>query len=154
MPLPIIKVASLLLKSASKPISKMIKNQTTKSPVFQGFVVRTARLWHDVEGVFQGWAGEANKKPRKELNIAAAVDLGAELASEGFLLLVAVGLLVLESARNSAKEKAKADALNERLTNIEENLNRITTIQLEQQERLKQYEAQRQADIEAKNQSK
>lgn len=66
----------------------------------------------------QIFVGERSKTA-KELNPQAAIDLGAELISEGFLLTVALGLLVLETSRSSSKEEAKKAELEKRLSAIE-----------------------------------
>jgi hypothetical protein len=64
--------------------------------------------------------------------------LGAELASEGFLLFVAIALLAVEATRSNAKDKAKSEALNARLTSIEENLTKMNQIQQAQDAKITQ----------------
>ena len=54
--------------------------------------------------------------------MAAATDLGSELVSEGFLLIVAVALLVMETVRSAAKDAKKAEALEQRLQAIEQSV--------------------------------
>ncbi|KAL0481317.1 hypothetical protein AKO1_012763 [Acrasis kona] len=129
MAFPLIKVVALVAKSASKPIARRIKNQTTtvnvKSPAFQAFVVKGARLWHKMEGKIQSFAGD--KTPRKQLNISAAVDLGAEVASEGFLILVALALLSIEAVRSGVKDKAKAEELNNEFESMRSEINTLRT---------------------------
>ncbi len=64
--------------------------------------------------------------------------MGAELASEGFLLFVAIALLAVEATRSNAKDKAKSEALNARLTSIEENLTKMNQIQQAQDAKITQ----------------
>jgi chaperonin cofactor prefoldin len=118
MALPLIKVAALIVKSASKPIAKKIKNQAARSPLLHRYIIAGARFWHRLEGKMQIFVGERSKTV-KELNPQAAIDLGAELISEGFLLSVAIGLLLLENSRSSTKEETKKAELEKRLQAME-----------------------------------
>jgi len=118
MVLPMIKVLSLVIKSASKPIAKQIKLHAARSPKFSKVVVKCANTWHSSEGKLSIFVGDKNKEP-KPLNINASIDLGSELASEGFLLTIAVALLILENKRSSNKEKQKEDKMKERFADLE-----------------------------------
>ncbi len=118
--LPLIKVGALIIKSVSKPIAKKIKNSAVKNPRVQSLMINCARLWHRGETRMQVFVGERQKgSQRKELNERAAIELGAELASEGFLLIVAIALLAFEATRNTAKEKDKKQEMEQRLKNME-----------------------------------
>lgn len=117
MVLPLIKVVSLVIKSASKPFAKQIKLQTAKNPKFHNFVVKCAQTWYNTEGKMSLFVGDKTKQ--RPLNVNAAIDLGAELASEGFLLAIAVGLLVLEYNRGAKKDKQKEEALKQKFQQIE-----------------------------------
>ncbi len=118
--LPLIKVGALIVKSVSKPIAKKIKNSAVKNPRVQSLMINCARLWHRGETRMQVFVGERQKgSQRKELNERAAIELGAELASEGFLLIVAIALLAFEATRNNAKEKDKKQEMEQRLKNME-----------------------------------
>lgn len=65
------------------------------------------------------FVGDRAKEP-KQLNVAAAVDLGSELASEGFLLSIAVILLLLENKRSSNKDKQKEEKIKTRFHELED----------------------------------
>jgi len=121
MDLPLIKIASLVIKSASKPFAKQIKLQTAKNPKFHSFVVKCAQTWHNTEGRMSLFVGDQTKQPRP-LNVNAAIDLGAELASEGFLLAIAVTLLVVEYNRGAKKDKQKEDNLKSKFLHLESEL--------------------------------
>jgi len=121
MVLPLIKVASLVIKSASKPFAKQIKRTAANNPKFQTVVVGCARAWHNAEGRMSIFVGDRVMEP-KQLNIAAAVDLGSELASEGFLLSIAVILLLLENKRTANKDKKKEEQLQNRFNQLEDAL--------------------------------
>jgi len=113
-----------VIKSASKPFAKQIKLQTAKNPKFHNFVVSCAQTWHQQEGRMSMFVGDKTKQ--RPLNVNAAVDLGAELASEGFLLAIAVALLVVEYNRGAKKDKQKEEAL-------QQNFHRLKTTLQEQQ---------------------
>eukprot|EP00026_Physarum_polycephalum_P018729 Phypoly_transcript_20424.p1 GENE.Phypoly_transcript_20424~~Phypoly_transcript_20424.p1 ORF type:complete len:156 (+),score=32.13 Phypoly_transcript_20424:193-660(+) len=121
MVLPLIKVASLVIKSASKPFAKQIKKTAANNPRFQTVVVGCARAWHNAEGKMSIFVGDRIKEP-KQLNVAAAVDLGSELASEGFLLGIAVVLLFLENKRSSNKDKKKEEQLQNKFIQLEDTI--------------------------------
>jgi len=67
------------------------------------------------------FVGDKTKQPRP-LNVNAAIDLGAELASEGFLLAIAVALLVLEYNRGAKKDKQKEENLQNKFRHMESRL--------------------------------
>jgi len=67
------------------------------------------------------FVGDKTKQTRP-LNVNAAIDLGAELASEGFLLAIALALLVLEYNRGAKNDKIKADQLKNRFQKLESEL--------------------------------
>lgn len=46
MVLPLIKVASLVIKTASKPMAKSIKAHAAKNPTFQRAIITTAQGWN------------------------------------------------------------------------------------------------------------
>ncbi|KYQ88947.1 optic atrophy 3-like family protein [Tieghemostelium lacteum] len=133
MVLPLLKVGSLFIKSVAKPFSKQIKIQASKSPVFHGYIVKMARIWYKLDLRLSKFTGDTTRKP-VELNVNAAIDLGAEMVSEVFLLSVAVGLLIIENKRSSAKDQKKEEALNKRFSDLE------STVQL-QQEQIKNLES-------------
>jgi len=126
MVLPLIKVASLVIKSASKPFAKQIKKTAANNPRFQSVVVLCARTWHSAEGRMSIFVGDRIGAP-KQLNVQAAVDLGSELASEGFLLAIAVALLFLENKRSSNKDKKKEEQLQARFNALEDTLEKQNT---------------------------
>jgi hypothetical protein len=107
-----------VIKSASKPFAKQIKLQAAKNAQFHNIVVKCAQTWHYAEGRMSLFVGDKSKQPRP-LNVNAAIDLGAELASEGFLLAIAVALLVLEYNRSTNKDKQKEEALKMKFLKLE-----------------------------------
>ncbi|KAF2072498.1 hypothetical protein CYY_006185 [Polysphondylium violaceum] len=118
MVLPLLKVGSLVIKSLAKPFSKQIKFAAAKSPIFHANIISMARLWYKVDLKLSKFSGDTTRKPL-ELNVNAAIDLGAEMLSEAFLLAVALSLLVLENKRSSAKDQKKEEALAQKFTDLE-----------------------------------
>eukprot|EP01102_Stenamoeba_stenopodia_P014304 TRINITY_DN4733_c0_g1_i1.p1 TRINITY_DN4733_c0_g1~~TRINITY_DN4733_c0_g1_i1.p1 ORF type:complete len:190 (+),score=60.52 TRINITY_DN4733_c0_g1_i1:112-681(+) len=123
MVLPLIKVAALVIKSASKPIAKQVKAHAAHNPRFTAAIMTTAQAWNRIEGKLALFVGERIGEARP-LNVNAAIDLGAEIASEFFLLSVAVGLLVIENMRSSAKDAAKAAELNQKFITLQSQIDR------------------------------
>jgi len=119
MVLPLLKVGSLVVKSLAKPFSKQIKIGAAKSPYFHDKMVKMARLWYKVDLKLSKFSGDTTRKPL-ELNVNAAIDLGAEMLSEAFLLAVALSLLVLENKRSAAKDQKKEEALAQKFEALEE----------------------------------
>ncbi|EFA79144.1 optic atrophy 3-like family protein [Heterostelium album PN500] len=105
MVLPLLKVGSLFIKSLAKPFSKQIKIVASKSPRFHASVL----------------SGDSTRKAA-QLNVNSAIDLGSEMASEFFLLSVAVGLLLFENKRSADKDKKKEETLNAKFNSLEENI--------------------------------
>ena len=65
-------------------------------------------------------AEKAKKRPRiRPLSEGKAIDMGANFISEGFLFLVAGGLIVLESWRRDRKERGREAEVLERLGRLE-----------------------------------
>eukprot|EP01132_Coremiostelium_polycephalum_P009050 gene9050-11085_t len=119
MVLPLMKVAALLIKSIAKPLSKQLKVQVSKSPRIHDSFVGMARLWHKLDVKLSRFTGDTTRKSA-ELNVNAAIDLGSEMVSEGFLLVVAISILLYENNKSSVKEQKKEELLNNRFKSLEE----------------------------------
>ena len=61
----------------------------------------------------------------RPLSEAKAIELGANFFSEAFIFAVAAGLLVWDSWRSRAKESARRDDVAERLSELEEEVQRL-----------------------------
>eukprot|EP01100_Stratorugosa_tubuloviscum_P008310 TRINITY_DN345_c1_g2_i2.p1 TRINITY_DN345_c1_g2~~TRINITY_DN345_c1_g2_i2.p1 ORF type:complete len:185 (-),score=67.57 TRINITY_DN345_c1_g2_i2:70-624(-) len=118
---PVIKIFSLVMKSAAKPIAKKIKTYSVAHLKFRTLCIGMARTWHKVEGKMMVWSGDTSRSTR-ELNEAKAVDLAAEILSEAFLLLVGIVLLIYETNKSKVKESKKETALEKRLSNMEDTI--------------------------------
>lgn len=64
-------------------------------------------------------------RPIKPLSEAKAIDSGATFISEGFLFLVAGGLILFEQLRGKRKDNARRDEVKERLDSLEEEIVRL-----------------------------
>jgi hypothetical protein len=54
-----------------------------------------------------------------ELNVTAAINVGSELVGEIFIIAVALSLMIFESKRSSRESANKSQVLDNRLQNIE-----------------------------------
>ncbi|GAM23826.1 hypothetical protein SAMD00019534_070010 [Acytostelium subglobosum LB1] len=121
MVLPLLKVGSLFVKSLAKPFSKQVKAVASKSPRFHDSMVWVARGFYKIDLYLTKISGDTTRKAT-QLNVNSAIDLGSEMASEFFLLAVAVGLLAYENNRSAEKEKKKEEALSSRFQSLEETI--------------------------------
>lgn len=89
--------------------------------------VRTEAQMKAVEAAEKDRGGEKNRalsvpKPKiRPLSEAKAIDSGASFVSEGFLLLVGVGLVVLENWRSKRKETSRREDVADKINELEEN---------------------------------
>lgn len=114
-PLPIIKLAFLLVKQVSKPVAKKIAASAQERPLFRNWVCAPIGQWaHFMEvkvrmaGLNLG-QGRVTRVPR--LAEDKAVQQGSELLSEIIIFGTAMGLLTFEYNRSSDKEAVKQEQL-------------------------------------------
>ena len=69
-----------------------------------------------------GWTKKVDVKP---LSSSAAVDLGAELLGEIVIFSIALGTLFFEYKRGQNKDKVKEEIQNQKLLNLQEQINEL-----------------------------
>jgi len=116
---PLLKIGALALKSLAKPIAKKIKEAAIKNEKFRDYCLRLGSGWRRAENRLAIFSGEA---PQIQIKDQKAVDLAADLLSEGFLLFVATGLLLWETKHANAKQEKKDAATLKRFLKLEEEL--------------------------------
>ncbi|EME79572.1 uncharacterized protein MYCFIDRAFT_23654, partial [Pseudocercospora fijiensis CIRAD86] len=124
-----LKLVSLAVRTAAKPIGNYIKRQAKEHEGFRRFAVGAAQgvhrldmrmrlgLLHDPEA--QQRMHEPHKPKIRPLTEARAIELGANFFSEAFIFGVAVGLLLFENWRSRSKASARRDEVSERLEQLE-----------------------------------
>jgi len=110
-PLPLLKLGFLLVKQASKPLSKRIAAGARKSSLFKNYVcMPIAQIYHFYEvrlkmSALKLGGGKVTKVPK--LSETKAVEQGSEMLAEVTILGIASSLLIYEYNRSSEKEQAK-----------------------------------------------
>jgi hypothetical protein len=106
--LPFFKLGVLLVKQATKPMIRAIKARAQSSETISKVCEFFGQQWH-VQSTKLNLMVQGHKvKGVKPLNEQEAVQSGAELIAEGFVLGVGVSALIIESRRSAASAAAKA----------------------------------------------
>jgi len=110
-PLPLLKLGFLLVKQASKPLSKRIAAGARQSSLFKNYVcMPIAQIYHFYEvrlkmSALKLGGGKVTKVPK--LSETKAVEQGSEMLAEVIILGIASSLLIYEYNRSSEKDQAK-----------------------------------------------
>jgi hypothetical protein len=106
--LPLFKLGVLLVKQATKPMARAIKARSQASDSLSKFCEYVGQTWHVQTTKLNLYVQGHKVKGVKPLNEAEAVQSGAELIADGFVLSIGIAALILESRRSakSAAEKA------------------------------------------------
>lgn len=108
-----------ITRAAAEAQAKKLKSETP--------TVRTEAQMKADEAAEKDKGGEKSKAlsvPKtkiRPLSEAKAIDSGASFVSEGFLLLIGVGLIVFENWRSKRKETSRREDVADRMNELEEN---------------------------------
>ncbi|GAA6029492.1 hypothetical protein JCM8097_003706 [Rhodosporidiobolus ruineniae] len=116
-----LKIASLLLRTLSKPIANKIKQQAKEHDGFKTRTVQMAQWLHRAEYLRVRLLGESPKHVRP-LSEARAIDAGANFLSEGFLFSVAATIIIGETYRSRRADSKRRDQIKDSLAAHEEQL--------------------------------
>lgn len=143
MILPVVKLGTLVLKTACKPIATRLKKEAGKHPKFREFIINIAQTNHRITTRIQRRIyGHRTDVEIRPLNPEKAVQAASELIGELFVFSVATAALIYEvqrSAKSEAKKeeirKQELEAMKQKETNLE---NEIETLKkkLEEIEKL------------------
>lgn len=110
MILPVVKLGTLALRTASKPIANRLKKEAGKHPKFRQFIVDIAQANHrfsvNVQRRIYGRATDVTIRP---LNEEKAVQAAADLVGELFLFTVAGSAIIFEVQRSARSEARKEE---------------------------------------------
>ncbi|KAG5551991.1 hypothetical protein RHGRI_010168 [Rhododendron griersonianum] len=119
MILPVVKLGTLALRTASKPIANRLKKEAGKHPKFRQFIVDIAQANHrfsvNVQRRIYGRATDVTIRPlNEEKAVQAAADLVGELFLFTVVLIMAADDLVAGSAiifevQRSARSEARKE---------------------------------------------
>ena len=136
MPLPLLKLAFLLVRQASKPVAKYIAGRAREYRVFKDWIcVPIAQRVHrwEVKAKMRSLnLGTSKVTKVPPLSEARAVEQGSELLSEVLVYSIASFIVVYEYNRSSEKEQEKEErleaervAVRARVTELEERVERM-----------------------------
>lgn len=107
---PLAKLASLLIKTLAKPVSKQVRRQFVKQPITRSALVWLGQTTHAMTTRMTIWSSGYKVRSISKIEEEAALSQGADILSETFLFAVSGGIVVYEYNRSSAKEKKKEAA--------------------------------------------
>ncbi|KAI8444142.1 optic atrophy 3 protein-domain-containing protein, partial [Phakopsora pachyrhizi] len=120
-----VKVISLLIKTLSKPLANRIKTSAQEHPKFRKMCVSLAQSVHRHETRLSSGIFSKVKPIVRPLSETKAIQNGANFLSEAFVFSVALSLIVGENLRGRIKTASRRDAINDRLNDIEINLDSL-----------------------------
>jgi hypothetical protein len=135
MPMPLIKVGYLFVKTIAKPVSSTIKQQAKDHPKFREACVRIAQFYHRMDVRWRrklsAKAGEDISAVVRPLDEQKAIELGASFIGEALIFGVAGTLLVAEATRSNRAETARRKLTEDRFEQIFEDVLNLTEKQQE-----------------------
>lgn len=117
MPMPLVKIGYLFLRTVAKPVASMVKKQAKDRPAFRRACSQLAQLYHRLEvrlrrGLASNSPAESNASAHiKPLDEQKAIELGASFIGEAIVFGVAGLALVLEAQRTHRAEMARRRAI-------------------------------------------
>ncbi|XP_014492714.1 optic atrophy 3 protein homolog [Vigna radiata var. radiata] len=108
--LPVVKLATLALKTACKPIASRLKKEAGYHPKFRSFIIAIAQANHRLTTRVQRRIyGRATDVAIRPLNEEKAVQAAADLLGELFVFSVAGAAVIFEVQRSSRSEARKEE---------------------------------------------
>lgn len=124
----LIKLAYLLVKTVSKPVSSALKSQTKSHPSFRAACLRMAQLQHRLEITLsralanaktaRSRSSSGSVKLIRPLDEERAVEMGASLLGELVVFGVAGALVLLEGRSQMEKEALRRQAIEDKFSAI------------------------------------
>ncbi|KAL7577685.1 hypothetical protein ACA910_001000 [Epithemia clementina (nom. ined.)] len=148
--LPLTKLAGLLIKTLSKPLSKRIKHEFSRWEITQRLLIGIGRVNHQITSRMTIWSAGYKVRSITPLEEEKALKEGAEFIGESVIFLVSGFVVIFEYNRSQTKTKEKdeirrAQAKAERQA-LKAQLKAIDA-RLQEVEKLIQQNAERNSDI-------
>jgi hypothetical protein len=109
-------LASLLVKTLAKPLSKRIKHEFSRYSLTQSFLIGLGQGSHQITSRMTIWSAGYRVRRITPLEEDKALSTGAEFVGEGFILLVSGGLVVWEYNRGNEKSRVKEEKIRQTAT--------------------------------------
>ncbi|KAJ9109225.1 hypothetical protein QFC21_000554 [Naganishia friedmannii] len=119
------KVISLAVRTAAKPIASYLKSQATQHETFRDICISLAQRMHRTETRMRQGLLNVPSKDIRPLNDTKAVANGANALAEGFLFMVAAGLIIGETYRGSRSTAKRKDYVDEQLETLQEEISKL-----------------------------
>ncbi|XP_020224029.1 optic atrophy 3 protein homolog [Cajanus cajan] len=117
--LPVVKLATLALKTACKPIANRLKKEAGYHPKFRNFIIAIAQANHRLTTRVQRRIyGRDTGVAIRPLNEERAVQAAADLLGELFVFSVAGAAIIFEVQRSSRSEARKEELRKQELQSI------------------------------------
>ncbi|XP_057450675.1 uncharacterized protein LOC130742596 [Lotus japonicus] len=109
--LPLVKLGTLALKTACKPIANRLKKEAGYHPKFRTFIISIAQANHRFSTRMQRRIyGNTTDAAIRPLNEEKAVQAAADMLGELFVFTVAGAAVIFEVQRSSRSEARKEEA--------------------------------------------
>ena len=103
------KLAGLVIKTLSKPLSKRIKHEFSKSTTGTSLLEGMGQASHNITSRMTIWSAGYKVRNIQPLPSDKAIQMGSELVGESFVLFVSAGVIIYEYQRSKFKEIEKAE---------------------------------------------
>jgi len=145
--IPVFKLGVLLVKQATKPMARAVKSRAMASENLSKLCEFLGQTWH-IQTTKLNLRVQGHKvKEVKRLNEQEAVQSGAELLAEGFVLTVGIAALMAEAKRSaiSAAEKAAHKAMRrqqkmEAMQHLNDTIKAVATYSSEMRKAIREHE--------------
>ncbi|KAL1325275.1 hypothetical protein HN51_035358 [Arachis hypogaea] len=108
--LPVVKLGTLLLKTACKPIATRLKKEASYHPRFRNLIINVAQVNHRFTTTVQRRIyGHSTDVAIRPLDEEKAVQAAADLLGEIFVFSVAGAAVIFEVQRSSRSEARKEE---------------------------------------------
>ncbi|KAF5191999.1 Optic atrophy 3 protein (OPA3) [Thalictrum thalictroides] len=122
MVLPFVKLGTLALRTACKPIANRLKTQAGKHPKFRQLIIDFAQANHRITTTMQRRIyGHATDVEIRPLNEEKAVQAAADILGEFFVFAVAGAAVIFEVQRSARSEARKEEVRRQELEAIRQN---------------------------------
>ncbi|MED6157203.1 hypothetical protein PIB30_021196 [Stylosanthes scabra] len=119
MVLPLVKLGTLLLKTACKPIATRLKKEASYHPRFRNFIINIAQANHRFTTTVQRRIyGHSTDVAIRPLDEEKAVHAAADLLGEIFVFSVAGAAVIFEVQRSARSEARKEELRRQELEAI------------------------------------
>lgn len=111
--LPITKLAGLLVKTLSKPLSKRIKHEFSRYQITQRILIGIGQTTHTITSRMTIWSAGYQVRSITPLEPEKAMKDGAEFIGESIVFLVSGTVVVWEYNRSNEKARLKEEKVRE-----------------------------------------